>query len=89
MEIERKAIEELVSSIKKFISKAHNRASFDVTKQGIIEAVLDGNRYRVKLEGATYVVPSVTNQVFGVNDTVLVLLAQNDINKKYIMGKAG
>lgn len=76
------------NEIKKYFNKSLKSASYDVTKDGIVTAVLGGNKYSIKIEGTVYTVPSAISDTFNVNDVVLVTYFQNDAKKKYITGKA-
>jgi len=89
MSIGTKALETLVASVAEYVSNAISKASYDVTVQGIVTAVLPNNRYKIEIKGTAYTVPSAISQTLAVNNTVLVLIAQNNWNTKYITGKVG
>ncbi|MEG2381080.1 MAG: hypothetical protein RSB38_05235 [Oscillospiraceae bacterium] len=81
------AVSFLVTEIKQFIKRVISHSSFDVTKQGIVTAVLGENKYSVKIEGTVCTVPSCSSFAYSVNDNVLVTYIQNDKKRKYITGK--
>lgn len=86
-DISDRAVEALADAIESYVRAYVKEISFDVTKHGVVTEVLGGSRYRVSIDGSEHSVSCCTGQVFSMGDTVIVLLIQNDVNRKYIIGK--
>lgn len=82
-----KAFKILSAEIKKYIQEYLKSASFDVTRVGIVTEVLDENKYFVKIDGTVFAVPSITGEMYSVNDVVSVLYPQNKDTRKRIVGR--
>lgn len=76
----------LVSIIKGLISKAN----FDKTETAIILEVKAGNFYKIKFNNIVYDnIRTLSGNTFTVNETVKVLIPQNNYNQMFILGKLG
>jgi hypothetical protein len=78
----------IVSAIQTYVNGRLRSLPYDVTRQGRVTAVLGGDKYSVNVQGTIYTVPCATGQTFAVNESVLVLFAGNDWNRRYVVGKA-
>lgn len=88
MDITSQAVKVLAAEIATLIRKEVDTASFNKTEIGVVTAILDNNKYSVRIKRSDYIVPANTADVYSVGDSVLVLFAQNNIKRKYIIGKA-
>ena len=83
-------IDVLTDQMDNIASSAVESAPFDKSTSGRILAVLDGNRYTVKMsDGTEKSVLSLTSDSFLVNDVVIISSIQNDAKNSYIIGKPG
>lgn len=89
MSINEQAVDVIAIAIKDAVSEYLKSAPFDVTKSGVVAEVLPNNNYSVRIQGAVYTVPSATSDIYVKDNIVLVLFAQNDERRKYIIGKVG
>ena len=67
------------------VEKRLKDLTFDVTRIGRISKVLANNRYAVMIDGSEYVIQSFNS--YAVNDSVYVLMPQNNKNKLYLLPK--
>lgn len=76
---------EIVNAILAVVKNRIASARFDRTRFGIVNGV-NGSMYTVRIDGAEYSVPSASG-AYSVGDKVLVLFIENNISKRYIIGK--
>lgn len=83
------AIEQLQQGIVIAVAKAIKEAPFDKTEIGQIkEYNSDINTYNITLNNKTYENISTINGLsFSINDTVKILVPQNNYNNMFIYGK--
>lgn len=81
------AIYVLAESMKKIAANLIERASFDKTVPGIITAVLNNDRYTVKINKSEYKMYRSTDTIYKKNDAVWVTIPRNNFNQKFISGR--
>ena len=81
------AIQILSEQIRKVANKLITDASYDKTVAGIITAVLDNHKYKVQIKNEEYTIPSSTDEIYKVNESVWICIPQNNMKNKFISGR--
>jgi len=84
---ETQAIEVLSTEIQKVVKRFLNTANYDKTVAGIITAVVDDYKYKVKIKEEIFTIPSSLDITFKINEAVWVTIPQNNMRNKYISGR--
>ena len=86
MNLNKEAIEVIAKEIVKALETMKTTLPFDHSANGIIIKKTDKG-YLVSFEGKKIDCPVLNEQEFNINDTVKVMIEQNDYKKAYILGK--
>ncbi len=87
MGTEKKAINTLMQVISTYIDNVLNLAKFDITTKGKIVEILSDTKYRVQIQGTSYIVPCYLNITFQLNEIVLVTVPQSNWSNIFILSK--
>lgn len=85
MDKNERAKEQLQKAIISFVSKAIKNAPFDRTQTGYIKTVNTDNSYNVVLNGIEYQKIRTIGGKCVVNETIRVLIPQNNPNNMFIL----
>ena len=81
----KRAIQEIQKGIINYTKKEISYAPYDKTKTGIISSIKDDNLYEIKIDNKTYDNVPTTGGICTINETVRVVVPQNNFNNIFIL----
>ena len=85
MDKNKRAIQEIQKGIINYTKKEISYAPYDKTKTGIISSIKDDNLYEIKIDNKTYDNVPTTGGICTINETVRVVVPQNNFNNIFIL----
>lgn len=78
---------EIIETIEQLANHTVETARFNTTKFGHVISDLDNNKYVVKINNADVTVPAIVGDSYSINDTVVIMVPNNNEVKQFILGK--
>jgi hypothetical protein len=88
MDKNEKALQELMQGIAYYIKQTIEHSNITAIETGLIVSTGTDEGYKVKLNNLTYDnIKALNGAIFGVNDTIKVVIPNGNYNDMFILGK--